>query len=261
MWTPIQSLRFALGATAAVAALAMASGPTYAQEAAPAIETKPEPPAVVAPTPRVPEQVDPTLADRIRTATVVVRPGYTRQPAPEFPDRAIVNGISEGAVTLKCVAETTSFVSGCEVLHETPANMGFGQAALYSTRRARIRPMTVDGVPEASFIQFTIRFSLPIEPPRLAVVEDPQWARAPRVQMPREARRARIERAQVVLDCEIASLTTGRLRACVVKQEEPTGHGFGRAALEAVRDAAIAPAELYEAASDAHAVFTVHFER
>jgi TonB family protein len=255
MWTPIPSLRFALAAATAAGALAAASGPTSAQEAAPALEAKLEPPAAVAP-----QQVDPTLTARMAAATTVVLPGFARQPAAEFPDRAFADGISEGAVTLKCVAETTGWVSGCEIVAESPAGAGFGQAAVTSMRRARIRPLMIDGATEPSFIQFTLRFGMEPEPepvPLVAILENPTWRVPPRTAVPNRARAAGINRAQALLDCEIFHDT---LRACVVKQEDPTGYGFGAAAVGAAYSAEISWEDALRAAPGAHAVFTVYFE-
>lgn len=191
--------------------------------------------------------------------TFINSPGWARLPQVEFPERAMSRGIAEGRVVLRCAVQPSGAVSDCAVTEETPAGAGFGQAALSGARRARLSPRTVEGAAVGAQVSFTVRFLAPEEPPLLDTIEEPLWARAPRASLPRRARRAGIEAAQVTLDCEIDHGRNGRLRACVVKQEDPAGYGLGTAALQSVRNATIAPLDLERTAPNARAVFTVHF--
>lgn len=85
---------------------------------------------------------------------------WQRMPAPEYPDRAVTQGIAQGSVILSCTVSANGSATNCSVLEETPAGAGFGQAALRSMTRARFSPRTVDSVAEGGAARFTIRFAL-----------------------------------------------------------------------------------------------------
>lgn len=235
--------------TAVAAALGLAIlAPTGA-----VAQSAPEPPAVTATGPTDQETPPPVRIDQEGVSP------WARFPPPEFPERALARGI-DGRVLLQCGHGPTGALTDCEVAEETPPGMGFGSASLAAARRARLAPRTIDRLSADSRLVFSITFRLPPEPPKLSIVEDPSWARPPRPEFPRSARRAGIVSAQVRLDCEIVP-STGRLRNCSVKEESHAGHRFGPAAIRATRDASISPFVLYQVAEDARAVFTVTFTR
>lgn len=95
------------------------------------------------------------------------QPQWRRVPEPLYPEAADEAGIYEGRATVQCAASVAGVLSDCEVLTETPAGYGFGEALVTSTRDASVHPRMVDGEPTAGVIRFSTRFR--IEPPQPAV--------------------------------------------------------------------------------------------
>ena len=90
--------------------------------------------------------------------SVITQPAWSRQPAGEFPERALSRGIYSGTVVLSCTANPNGSLSGCSINSEDPSGAGFGQAALAGARRARLSPRTVDGAATGARVTFTTRF-------------------------------------------------------------------------------------------------------
>ncbi|NJC40213.1 TonB family protein [Brevundimonas alba] len=90
----------------------------------------------------------------------VIRPAWVRPPAPLYPALAQSRGIEQGDVRLRCEALASGDLGACEILSETPQGAGFGEAALAATRRARVRPYSIDGLPMDSKMVFTVRFRM-----------------------------------------------------------------------------------------------------
>lgn len=93
-----------------------------------------------------------------------VRPVWTRRPAPVYPALAQSRGIDRGDVQLRCEALASGELGACEILHESPSGVGFAEAALASTRQARVRPYSIDGFETDSRVAFTVRFQMAPEP-------------------------------------------------------------------------------------------------
>lgn len=87
-------------------------------------------------------------------------PEWSRRIHPEFPERALARGITTGAATLQCKASSNGSLSECSVISETPADAGFGQAALRAVRTGRLSPRTMDNTPAGSTVTFTTDFRL-----------------------------------------------------------------------------------------------------
>ena len=80
-------------------------------------------------------------------------------PATPVPNVEAVAGreARQGAVELECTVQADGRVVGCVILSETPAGMGFGQAALSAARRARLSPRSVD---RSGKVRFRTTFQL-----------------------------------------------------------------------------------------------------
>lgn len=62
----------------------------------------------------------------------------------------------DGSVVLECILSTTANLTACQVVSETPAGQGLGQAALDMSKSAKMRP----GGAAGQRVRLTTRFRL-----------------------------------------------------------------------------------------------------
>lgn len=102
----------------------------------------------------------PSPADPIiRNPTWLKRPG-AREFERFYPDREM-RMETEGRAVLNCMVTASGSVTGCKVASLTPANSGFGDAALKLSRYFVMSPRTVDGqAVEGGQVSIPITFNL-----------------------------------------------------------------------------------------------------
>jgi len=102
------------------------------------------------------------------TLPVVTQPDWVRKPNGEdvaryYPQGAQMKGLA-GRATIECQVVAAGALSSCRVLEESPADEGFGEAALKLGPLFKMRPATKNGVPvDGGIIRIPIRFELPGE--------------------------------------------------------------------------------------------------
>jgi protein TonB len=144
-----------------------------------AVETPITPPILlpIAPIPPVIAKIDTTQpsslitgpvgqsADAAPKAHLITAPNWLSRPSPDelaraYPVRALQIE-REGQAELQCAVTAAGTLTGCAVIGETPANFGFGQAALKLSKTFRMSPKTEDGQPvEGGQVRIPLRFTL-----------------------------------------------------------------------------------------------------
>jgi TonB family protein len=101
-------------------------------------------------------------------SSAITAPDWLSRPdgddlAKYYPDLAARKHL-EGFVTIHCSITTEGRLADCAVTEESPAGVGFGEAALKLSRLFTMRPMTRDGRPTSvGTINLPIRFGLPAD--------------------------------------------------------------------------------------------------
>jgi hypothetical protein len=175
----------------------------------------------------------------------VIPPPWLKPLTPEelqsvWPKGAPPEG---GVAKLDCIVTARGQARNCSVVSETPAHSGFGAAAVKLAPSFRLGPpkKVSDHRPTEAEVQLTIGFTKP-QPTQAGVQEyanvtslhNAPWQAAPtKADMAAAwpaAAPAGLEQAQVRLQCGFSPDSS--LTGCRLLSEEPSGYGFGAAALK-----------------------------
>ena len=110
-----------------------------------------------APSPGASAASAPAMREGGRT---VVNPVWLQPPRPEFPTAAQRAGAESGMARLECQTRADGRVRACRIVEEAPTGVGFGEAAMRATMKARVQPPLVDGAPTEGQVVFTTRYRL-----------------------------------------------------------------------------------------------------
>jgi protein TonB len=112
----------------------------------PTVTSEPEGTTLIADQPRIFDTGPPQAWSGPPGPQVITNPRWLRQPrdlARYYPSRALARNIT-GQVVLDCLVDANGALN-CSVASETPANWGFGDAALRIARDYRMVPAMRDG--------------------------------------------------------------------------------------------------------------------
>lgn len=156
------------------------------------------------------------------------------QVVAAYPAKARAAGVG-GNATLGCTFKTEGRLTSCSVLGQTPAGMGFGEAAR-SLAQFFIGPaLRTDGESSKGVaVQIPVTFALEMLTSSKPVTGKPKWTATPSADdlvgaIPAAAVAAGVKTARVVIACAIAQ--GGGIEACAITKEDPPGLGFGEATL------------------------------
>lgn len=178
-------------------------------------------------------------------------PDWVRKPSGDdmanvFPKAAIDKRVG-GQAVITCRVTVEGFLEGCKAVSEAPAGLGFGKAGLQLAPQFRMSPKIRGGkaVPGGE-VTVPIVWTEPgfgVFMTGSPLISDPPWSRVPtqaEIDAVWPAGAAGLPWGQAALRCRL--LATGLLSGCNVISENPSGKGFGKAAM--------ALSKLFQAAVD-----------
>jgi TonB family protein len=178
-----------------------------------------------------------------------VNPALTNPLLAFYPAAARAAGV-EGEAVIRCKRDEHLALAGCELVSETPAGQGFGAAALAMAAKSPPNPRLLlrDAATQPSS-DLDIHFTK--GPPFIApditrmahvvrsaeIVAKPSDAQVQAAYPPRALDNG--VQGGAVIECVVGA--GGKLAECHVFDENPTGFGFGQAALDLAADFTMKP--------------------
>jgi len=151
-----------------------------------------------------------------------------------YPAKARAEKVG-GAAVLDCKIQPDGRIANCRTLKETPKGYGFLAAAktlapLFVTPIMANNGESIAG----SRAHLTVTFAAAALETASPVIGKPKWTAVPAINdlaavIPAQARTAKVYKARVMMACNVAA--EGTVDGCAVKSEDPTGLGYGAAAM------------------------------
>lgn len=177
---------------------------------------------------------------------VITDPDWARRPnggdiVAVWPAEAFRRGIG-GSATISCTVSVVGMLETCAVVHEAPANSGFGASALMLAPSFQMKPKTVAGVPVAGGtvripIVFRSEYGATDSGSTVKVIAQPYLSAAPtRAELAAawpNFGTANLETAQASVRCQVRADAT--LTNCEFVSVSPSGKGFESAARDMSR--------------------------
>lgn len=198
--------------------------------------------APAAPPPAAPPSAPPPAAPAARVNLTDPVLGF-------YPAAAKAAGV-EGQAIINCKRDEHLALTGCTLVSENPPGQGFGAAALAMAAKSPQNPkLLLKDAAAQPAADTTIKFTL--RPPyitpdvtRMAhIVKSAEIVAKPSDAQVQAAYPPRALDNQVqggaVIECVVT--LAGKLAECHVYDEEPTGYGFGQAALDLASDFTLKP--------------------
>jgi hypothetical protein len=206
--------------------------------------------ALLAATAFVPLMVSaaPQAGDQVKPDTPI---DWLQEPSSEIleaamPKAAMDKHVNGGKAVIRCHATVVGTLGSCVVVSESPANMGFGAAALTMAPQFLFRPATKNGKPIETIVTIPVGWAMSagttvgtnvargdMSVDTHAFYSHVQWTATPSYAEVVAAYPAKAKTGMVggsaILQC--AFKDEGRLSGCAVQSDKPTGYGFGNAAL------------------------------
>jgi TonB family protein len=177
----------------------------------------------------------------MRGVTMMDNPLWT--DAASFDDLAAAypaeGGGVEGYAAAHCRVERDGAKAGalrdCQILKESPANHGFGKAALALTQKFRAEPSVLAKAPnhDQVWVDIQMRLTPPGPPTAERLVTSPRWLRTIDAKVlptlfPPEAAAKGLRDGEGIARCRVAD--DGSLTGCVPETADPDGLGFAEVA-------------------------------
>lgn len=130
------------------------------------------------------------IAKKNYSLPAYTRPDWLVKPSGDvvarvYPSLARHMGV-KGRVMLRCVSDAQGYLYDCVVDEETPADSGFGNAALEMSAYFRMKPGTRYGVPVEATVTIPLTFMLdPSDPPGVGIGMPQTSSRAGATSAPR----------------------------------------------------------------------------
>ena len=173
---------------------------------------------------------------------LVVNPRWATAPtaiqmANAYPKSGA--GLAEFRVTLRCKIVDQGLLAACKPLYPNPPWQGFEDAAEQLAVNFKLEqdPATRNEKADLSVI-VPFDFVNPAGSPRTTSLTNPEWNRVIKPEVatalfPKQALAAGLQTGRAILECVVDQ--TGALNRCTVASEDPSGLGFGAAALVIAR--------------------------